>query len=310
MMSLRNLQYNQDGLDPFFYIEEHCFQGTRSGHGKCLDRHTSQYEYCAERPTSDRHKRTEFCYYNGGNYNQANQKYKKIDDAILFNRYERKLPARSQHWINAEETAVNSLCEPICRNQYGWDLPVMKPWKPTKHGVVKSRHQLMTDIEDVPLHYGNGGEWPPDALKTEDHSAELAEAYHQMWQANPPWVETSEEMLLGWPNGGGNPGEYSSDFPTPPWNIQRLWAKVEPIPETPPPPPPPPPCPADAAWQAGKTEPWGPWTSWSDQSNCQLKQVATRIPKFLRHLRPALRNLTGAFGTPNATPKTSTRDSS
>lgn len=260
LISMAKQQYNQVGVEPYFEIEEHCFEGTKSGHGKCLDRHTSEYEYCAERPTSDRKNRTEFCYYNAGNGrlnpNLANYDiiFGKEHGTILFNRYERKIPWDSKHWIHTAEAGVQSLCEPICRTQYGWDLPVMKPWKPTDHGFVRSRHQILTDIEDVPLEYGGGGEFPPDALTRMDWWE--AGFHHQAWEPNPPWTWTSEALLLSWPPGGGNPTDrrynYGYPMPRPPWNNQSLWDRALPHP----PPPPTPTYPADEAWHHSHGEPW------------------------------------------------------
>ena len=36
----------------------------------------------------------------------------------------------------------------------------MDPWSPSKHGIVQSRHQLFTDIDNFPFEDGAGGQWP------------------------------------------------------------------------------------------------------------------------------------------------------
>ncbi|KAL9592189.1 MAG: hypothetical protein Q9179_006970, partial [Wetmoreana sp. 5 TL-2023] len=51
-------------------------------------------------------------------------------------------------------------CEPICRDWHGWNLPVMDPISPSKHGVVESRHRLYPHVKDFQMKDGEGGQWP------------------------------------------------------------------------------------------------------------------------------------------------------
>ncbi|KAL8693709.1 MAG: hypothetical protein Q9218_001510 [Villophora microphyllina] len=230
------MQYNQDGVEPFFAINEHCLDDTTKGQRDCAYRHTAEYELCAERPTPDGRNRTEFCYYNGGNNNHKKlgdsadgDRFALNDDALIFNKHERMLPRKSKDWLTVTGKGVQPLCEPVCSTDYGWNMPVM-PLEKGKHGVVESRHQLMTNIKDFPVQYGGGGEYPPDALK---HSAE-AVSQDQEWSHSPAFASSSEELLMIWPSDGGRPqakhgdGKGHSNFPRPPWNKQSGMDKVEP----------------------------------------------------------------------------------
>ncbi|KAI4144247.1 MAG: hypothetical protein L6R39_004271 [Caloplaca ligustica] len=258
---MRHYQFSQDGVEPFV-IEEFCMQATKSGHGSCLDRHTLQYEYCAERPSADRKNRTEFCYHNGG---MQQPKHKDQiagpwqwqatawhDDDISYNKYQQSIPYMDPRFIFASRHATESLCTPICRDYRGWNLPLMKPWI-LRHGAVASRHQLLV-VKDMPNQDDGGGEWPPDAtLPDEDFQpsgAEPAVAYTH-WNPNPIWTWTSEALLLTWPYDGGrdnwNAGFFDPSFPRPPYsNETRMNGEKERprghytySPPTPTPPPPP-----------------------------------------------------------------------
>ncbi|KAL8731596.1 MAG: hypothetical protein Q9166_003284 [cf. Caloplaca sp. 2 TL-2023] len=259
MDKLPSLEFQHGGepeIDPYI-IEEHCMEATNDGKGRCMDRHTRQYEYCAERPTPDRKHRTEFCYYNGGNskrkiphvYDVQGTPYTGFaqnEDAIIVNGLEWWFPRSHSDWITGSKEAVRSLCEPICRDYKGWNLPLMKPWDPSGHGVVESRHQQVQNHFDFPRHpigedpqstwpkhyyWPGGGEWPLDCL-----IGRTRYGPDMIWDEKPRWVETPEEMWVGWPHGGEHYActlsgcsprldWVNEGFPRPPWN-NRSWKPV------------------------------------------------------------------------------------
>lgn len=51
-------------------------------------------------------------------------------------------------------------CEPICREWQGWDMPVMAPFSPSKHGVVQCRSLKYNDLDGFTNNDGAGGDWP------------------------------------------------------------------------------------------------------------------------------------------------------
>lgn len=229
---MRHYQFAQDGIDPFV-IEEHCIEATKTGHGKCLDRHVAQYEYCAERPTPDGKNRTELCYYNGGHQlsqDESGDEYTRWDfpwrdDAIIYNKYLRLINPNSKDFIVGSHTAVRNLCEPICRDYRDWNLPMMKKWRPTgkKHRPVESRHQLLPNIKEIPNLDGGAGEWPPDASL-----ADASKKNKYNWNQDPSRASTSEAMLLYWPrvlDGGSEMPLFNPDFPRAPWSNETGWAE-------------------------------------------------------------------------------------
>lgn len=89
----------------------------------------------------------------------------------VWNFHERNIPFKNPP-ISMTTEENTEYCEPICREHGGhggWNLPVMAPWHPSKHGVVESRHQIFTDITDFPFEDGSGGDWPfkiPEPVST------------------------------------------------------------------------------------------------------------------------------------------------
>ncbi|KAI4262686.1 MAG: hypothetical protein L6R35_007374, partial [Caloplaca aegaea] len=76
-----------------------------------------------------------------------------------WNDHIRNVPFKSPPVPMSVEESIR-YCEPVCRDFHGWNLRVMDPWSPSKHGVVESRHQVFNDITDFPFEDGVAGEWP------------------------------------------------------------------------------------------------------------------------------------------------------
>ncbi|KAL8763856.1 MAG: hypothetical protein Q9184_000452 [Pyrenodesmia sp. 2 TL-2023] len=142
-------------------IDQWCIQETPDRRGYCLDQHTKQYEICASNEAMhDMTRRNDFCYYNHGNNRGFVTHYSEGDDEIIWNFNKRKIPHKGGQRITSTVEEVNEICEPICRNKNDWDLDIMKPWSPSKHGVVESRRQIFTNIDEIPFEDGAGGDWP------------------------------------------------------------------------------------------------------------------------------------------------------
>ena len=241
---MRHYQYVQDNLDPMV-IEEWCYEMYQGGGSECIDIHTLQYEYCAERPTSDLRNRTEFCYHNSGirgTFEQAHNfddgpAYRPMDDQIYFNRYLRDIKRKTPDLHISDGVAVRNLCGPICQDFQGWNLPIMKAWEPDMdHGPIQSRHQLY-EIRDMPVHERGGGEFPPDPI-AHPEAKPFQKWYNLPINAisksphtNYRWITegmnkfrgawTSEGMLLYWStHEDWQKPWYDPQWPRPPWNLQ------------------------------------------------------------------------------------------
>lgn len=83
----------------------------------------------------------------------------QADCAKEWNDHIRNVPFKSPPVPMSVEESIR-YCEPVCRDFHGWNLRVMDPWSPSKHGVVESRHQVFNDITDFPFEDGVAGEWP------------------------------------------------------------------------------------------------------------------------------------------------------
>ncbi|KAI4152377.1 MAG: hypothetical protein L6R39_001829 [Caloplaca ligustica] len=141
-------------------IDEWCFQETHDGQGECLDQHTKQYEICASHPAAhNASRRNDFCYYNHGNNRGIVTHWVKGKDWISWNNHKRNIPFRDPPIPMSTEDNIK-YCEPICRDYRSWNLPVMDPWSPSKHGIVESRHQIFVDITNFDFLDGAGGDWP------------------------------------------------------------------------------------------------------------------------------------------------------
>lgn len=141
-------------------IDEWCFEESRDGSGKCLDQHTKQYEICASHAAIHNNSlRNDYCYHNHGNSRGMVPHWSHGDDWIEFNGQKRNIPFHNPPLPMSTEENTN-YCEPICRDYGNWNLPVMDPWSPSKHGIVESRHQLFTDVKDFRFNDGAGGPWP------------------------------------------------------------------------------------------------------------------------------------------------------
>ncbi|KAL9600631.1 MAG: hypothetical protein Q9219_003064 [cf. Caloplaca sp. 3 TL-2023] len=115
---------------------------------------------CASHPALHNHsRRNDFCYYHHGNSKGLVPHWTHGPDRIEFNGHKRNIPYKNPPLpMSKEENA--KYCEPICRDFRHWNLPVMLPWSPSKHGLVESRHQLFTDIKEFPFEDGVAGQWP------------------------------------------------------------------------------------------------------------------------------------------------------
>lgn len=78
---------------------------------------------------------------------------------IGWNNHKRNIPFRDPPIPMSTEDNIK-YCEPICRDYRSWNLPVMDPWSPSKHGIVESRHQIFVDITNFDFLDGAGGDWP------------------------------------------------------------------------------------------------------------------------------------------------------
>ncbi|KAL8720416.1 MAG: hypothetical protein Q9181_007911 [Wetmoreana brouardii] len=143
-------------------IDEWCIEASHDGRGKCLDQHTKSYSICAShRAAHKRYRRNDFCYKNHGNHRGMVPHWVKgVPNWISWNDELREI---STNWALFEPMTVDEntkYCEPICRDWHGWNLPVMVPISPSKHGVVESRHRLYPHIRDFDMTDGKGGQWP------------------------------------------------------------------------------------------------------------------------------------------------------
>ncbi|KAL8708249.1 MAG: hypothetical protein Q9220_006826 [cf. Caloplaca sp. 1 TL-2023] len=82
-----------------------------------------------------------------------------------YNGQKRNIPYKNPPLPTTAEQNTE-YCEPICRDYRSWNLPVMFPFSPSKHGIVESRHQIFPDIKDFESKDGAAGEWP---IKAPDH---------------------------------------------------------------------------------------------------------------------------------------------
>ncbi|KAL8839050.1 MAG: hypothetical protein Q9170_001886 [Blastenia crenularia] len=171
----RHYQLNSRNIEggPSIF-DEWCFEATNDGKGKCMDQHTKQYEICASHPAiHNSTRRNDFCYYNHGNnrgkvphwsqgddriYSHHVGRWMSLHTILVYNSHKRDIPRKPSLRTTTEESMT--YCEPICKNYRHWNLPVMLPFSPSKHGVVGSLHDLYIDIEDLPFEDGAGGEWP------------------------------------------------------------------------------------------------------------------------------------------------------
>ncbi|KAI4091698.1 MAG: hypothetical protein LQ344_003938 [Seirophora lacunosa] len=157
----RHLQLDSINIEGGAQImDQWCFQATSDGRGECLDWHTRHYRVCASHESAHNStRRNDFCYWNHGNARGFVPHWSKGKDAIKWNKEKREIPFKNQPMpVTMEETIA--YCEPVCRDFLGWDLPVMDPWSPSKHGVVECRHQVFSDITDFSFQDGVGDDWP------------------------------------------------------------------------------------------------------------------------------------------------------
>ncbi|KAL8896194.1 MAG: hypothetical protein Q9207_007825 [Kuettlingeria erythrocarpa] len=144
-----------------YVIDMWCIDETPDRRGRCLDQHTVQYQVCASYEAMHHTaRRNDFCYYNHGNNRGFVTHFTEGDDEIIWNSNTRKIPRKGGRPVTSTAEEIQGICEPICRNTNDWNLDIMTPWSPSKHGLVESRRQTFNGIEDLPFQDGDGGDWP------------------------------------------------------------------------------------------------------------------------------------------------------
>ncbi|KAL9587236.1 MAG: hypothetical protein Q9212_000395 [Teloschistes hypoglaucus] len=148
-------------------ITEWCMEATDDGHGDCLDQHTKKYLICASYQAVERkNRRNDLCFQNHGNSRNPRTVWEYYaqswPDHVGWNGQDFKLTLENAARPNLgidDGLQLRKHCKSVCKNFQGWDLPLMYPWSPSKHGPVESQ-AFVWDYFRFENGDGTGGLWP------------------------------------------------------------------------------------------------------------------------------------------------------